>query len=199
MRVTPNWGRVPQGAAPIVLISLLTSLRGAVPVHAAPAPLFEGVAVPHVPGAGCPQIVPPSLNDPFSELSNRVPPVKRPHVTVQNYRLVACWLGTLNKVPFVYDEFASTDHGGGLAVLYNGMLVTHVTSGGAPPFVERFTGISACWVEQAGAYYFEVNLRTGYVYSNAQEQRLCAPARYPPRYVLGLAGHHHPFLVEDQR
>jgi hypothetical protein len=27
-------------------------------------------------------------------------------------------------------------------------------------------------------------LRTGHVYSNAQEQRLCAPARYPPRYGL---------------
>jgi len=147
--------------------------------------------VPRIPATSCPRIVSRGIRNPFNNGYNAT----RNRITVATYRLVGCWVGLLAARPFVYDEYTSAQ-GAGLAVAYGGTLVTLADAGGGPPVVVRFTGVSACWSEQAGAYYFEVNLQTGRVWSDPREQRTCAPPRPPARYVSGLTGRRYPVGIE---
>jgi len=194
MRETTGWASGLRSVAPFALTIMVGLPCGGPPPHLTSAPPFAGTAVPRLPATTCPQIVPHSLRNPFSNGSNTTTST----ITVADYRLVGCWVGTLAAKPFVYDEFASS-RGGGLAVAYGGTLVAHVVAGGGPPVVVRFTGTSACWNEQAGAYYFEIDLETGRVQSGPHIQRTCAPPHWPPQYVVGLVGRHYPLGIELHR
>ncbi len=178
-----------------VTLTIMVGLPCGSPLpRGAASPPFAGTAAPRLPATTCPRIVPRGLRNPFSNGGN--PAIRR--ITVADYRLVGCWVGTLAATPFVYDEFASAQ-GAGLAVAYGRKLVAHVVAGGAPPVVVRFTGTSACWNEQAGAYYVEIDLETGRVQSGPHIQRTCAPPRWPPYFVLGLTGQRYPFGIEPRR
>lgn len=171
------------------VLALVSGWRmgGGPTMHASPP--FAGTAAPGLPAARCPRVLSPSMRNPFGVMV---------HVTtVAAYQLVGCWLGTLRGKPFIYDEFASHRYGGGLAVAYNGHVVAHVLAGGGgPPVVVRFIGDLACWSEQAGAYFFAINLITGVVLQMPQAGHLCAPPHWPPTYVLGLRGYHYPWGIE---
>lgn len=163
-------------------------VNGGAPYSATPPP-FAGTAAPRLPATACPRVLPARTRNPFGTM---VKPV-----TLAVYRLAGCWVGTLAGRTFVYDEYASRQYGGGLVVSYHGHVVAHISAGaGAAPIVVRFTGELACWAEQAGAYFFAVNLITGAEVPTRQASRTCAPRHWPPRYVLGLKGHHYPLGVE---
>ncbi len=191
MQETTGWARRVCSVASCALIIAWSLPHGVPSPRSASAPPFVGTAAPGIPATSCPQIVSRGIRNPFGNGYNAT----RSRITVATYRLVGCWVGMLAARPFVYDEYASAQ-GAGLAVAYGGTLVAFADAGGGPPIVVRFTGVSACWSEQAGAYYVEVNLQTGGVRSDPQAQRSCAPPRLPARYVLGLTGRRYPVGIE---
>ncbi len=197
MHETTDWARGLHSIAPFALTIMLTIMvglpGGGPPSYLASAPPFAGTAAPLLPATTCPRIVPRGLGNPFS---NGGHPTRR--ITVADYRLVGCWVGAVGAKRFVYDEFASPQ-GAGLAVAYGGTLVAHVSAGGGPPVVVRFTATAACWAEQAGAYSFAVDLETGRVQSSPWIQRVCAPPRWPPCFVRGVPGRRYPFGIELRR
>lgn len=138
-------------------------------------PDFAGTAHPVVPASACPAVLPGDLAGPFGP--NTPPP--------GHYRIDGCWEGQLAGTPFTIDLYFSSCCGGGVAVRFGGRLTAHVLAGAGPPAIVRFTGGDACWVEQAGAVYGAVNIRTGAVMPEAEARRVCPP---PPNSasVAGL-------------
>ncbi len=191
MQEMAGWARRFRGVASYALIIAWGLPRGGLPPQSASAPPFVGPATPRIPATSCPRIVSRGIKNPFGNGYNAT----GSRITVANYRLVGCWVGLLAARPFVYEEYVSAQ-GVGLAIAHGGTLIALADAGGGSPVVVRFTGMSACWSEQASAYYFEVNLQTGRVRSDPREQRTCAPPRLPARYVLGLTGRRYPVGIE---
>ncbi len=193
MLETTGWARRVCGGGASCALIVAWSLPGEGPSpQSALAPPSRQTAAPmRFAATSCPRIVSRGVRNPVNNGYNAT----KSRITVANYRLVGCWVSLLAARSFVYDEYASAQ-GAGLAVSYGGTLVALADAGGAPPVVVRFTGVSACWSEQADAYYFEVNLQTGRVRLDPQVQRSCAPPQLPARYVLGLSGRWYPVGIE---
>jgi len=162
---------------------------GAVPGFRAPAAApFAGTATPR-PGAVCPHVLAPHMRGPFGTMA-------RP-VTFADYQLVGCWVGMLTGKAFVYDEYVSHQYGAGIGVSYDGHVVAHVNAGaGGAPLVVHFMGTVACWSEQAGAWFFALNLQTGATMPTRLALQTCPPPHWPPRSVLGLRGQRYPWGIE---
>lgn len=129
------------------------------------APDFAGTAHPIAPASACPAVLPGNLVAPFGPNTP----------TSGHYRIAGCWEGQLAGTPFTIDLYFSSCCGGGVAVRSGGRLTAHVLAGAGPPGVVRFTGEDACWVEQAGAFYGAVNIRTGAVMPEDEARRVCPP------------------------
>ncbi len=187
MQETTVWARRGHSVASCALIVAWSLPRGDPSPQSALAPPFVGTAAPGIPATSCPQIVPRGIRNPFGNGYNAT----RSRITVANYRFVGCWVDMLAARPFVYDEYASAQ-GAGLAVAYGGTLVAHEDAGARRP---SSCASQACPCAGASKRA-QVNLQTGGVRSDPQEQRSCAPPRLPARYVLGLTGRRYPVGIE---
>lgn len=113
----------------------------------------------------CPPVLSPNTPDPFGKLTSGP-------ITAHDYKITGCWTGIIGGRTFTMAVYYLPSSQG-VAVRYDGHRpVSVVTNGviGAP----RFRGSSACWSEQAGAFYGGVNIVTGRPLQGSAAKSLCS-------------------------
>ena len=129
-----------------------------------PAPPFVGT-VRRVAPPNCPRLLPSNTGVQFG--------ADKPKLSL--FTLTGCWIGTLKGSPFTIAEYWSGQIGGGVLVQYGRHSPFAMQLGAGAPSVQRFTGESVCWYEQAGAYYQGLNIMTETPMPEATAMSVCPP------------------------
>jgi len=144
-------------------------------------PAFAGTVLPIGHLSSCPRIIPRDVRNPAPEWSQ----------DLNDYLLIACWVGTLKGEPFFIDVYLSSSHGGGGIGVQHGKSFVGWLETPGPPRIFRFTGEYLCDAEHAGAYYKAINVRNGERMDDQKAQDICPvhPSDHlgdTESYVLGL-------------